>query len=61
MARGRPRSTNPKSNLIGLRLTASDRELLDKLVARTGLDQGAAIRMLIRNADLQRTQEAVGR
>ena len=57
----RPKSTNPKSNLIGLRLTASDKDLLDKLMARTGLEQGAAIRMLIRNADVQKAAEAVGR
>jgi hypothetical protein len=57
----RPKSANPKSNLIGLRLTDTDRELLDKLMARTGLEQDAAIRLLIRNADLQKAQEAVGR
>ena len=57
----RPKSANPKTNLIGLRLTDTDRELLDKLMARTGLEQGTAIRLLIRNADLQKAQEAVGR
>jgi hypothetical protein len=57
----RPKSTNPKSNLIGLRLTTADRALLKQLTTRTGLNQGAAIRLLIRNADLQKAAEAVGR
>ena len=56
----RPKSTNPKTNLIGLRLSPVDRELLDKLAGRTGLNQSAAIRLLIRNADLQKAVEAVG-
>jgi hypothetical protein len=57
----RPRSENPKSNLIGLRLTASDRERLNQLMSRTKLEQGDVLRPLIRNADLQKAPEAVGR
>jgi hypothetical protein len=57
----RPKSKDPKNKVVGLRLNTSDRALLDRLMATTKLEQGDVIRLLIRNVDLQRAREAVGR
>ena len=57
----RPRSKNPKNKVVGFRLNTSDRELLDRLMATTKREQGNVMRLLIRNVDLQRAREAVGR
>jgi hypothetical protein len=57
----RLKSKDPKNKVVGFRLNASDRELLDQLMATMRLEQGDVMRVLIRNVDLQRAREAVGR
>jgi hypothetical protein len=57
----RPKSKAPKNKVVGFRLNTSDRELLDRLMATTNLEQGDVMRLLIRNVDLQRAREAIGR
>jgi hypothetical protein len=57
----RPKSENPKNKVVGFRLNASDRALLDRLMAAMRLEQSDVMRVLIRNVDLQRAREAIGR
>ena len=57
----RPKSKDPKNKVIGFRLNTRDREVLDRLMATTTLEQGDVMRLLIRKVDLERAREAVGR
>jgi hypothetical protein len=59
--RGRPRSRNPKSNLIGIRLSQDDLAHVNALAERMSLLPGEIVRLLLRSANVEGLKERIGR
>jgi hypothetical protein len=58
---GRPRSTNPKNNLVGIRLSKTDLAHFRSLEERTSLLPGEIVRLLLRTASVEDLKERIGR
>jgi hypothetical protein len=59
--RGRPRSRNPKSNLIGIRLSKDDLASVNELAERMRLLPGEIVPLLLRSANVEDLKERIGR
>jgi hypothetical protein len=58
---GRPRSNNPKNNLVGVRLSKTDLAHIRSLEEKTGLVPGQVVRLLLRTASVEDLRERMGR
>jgi hypothetical protein len=59
--RGRPRSRNPKSNLIGIRLSQDDLAHVNALAERMSSLPGEIVRLLLRSANVEDLKERIRR
>jgi hypothetical protein len=57
----RPKVTDRRDFLYGVRLNSRELKALDRLKNGTGLDYAALTRVLIMNANLEQLKAAVGR
>ena len=59
-ARGRPKSTNKKINLIGIRLAPDDLAHVKDLADRVKLSPGATIRLVLHRMTVDEIKEWIG-